>query len=191
MRWFFLNPCRFACKGVGVATEPTSSVVPEDKAASLRELDPFEAELIAFFVSGVRVLGLAPSIGEIYGALFISPEPLSLDDLVGKLGISKGSASQGLRFLRNLGAVGGEVKEGGRREYFRAETELKKLVGGFMREEVKPHLESASSRMERLYSLLPEGDEERRAFLDRRLKRLDQWRRRASVLLPILLRILR
>jgi len=60
-----------------------------------------------------------------------------------------------------------------------------------MREEVKPHLESASSRMERLYGLLPEDDEDRRAFLEQRLGRLDQWRRRASVLLPILLRILR
>ena len=69
------------------------------------ELDPLERQVVDVFVDGVRVLGLPRSIGEIYGLLFISRTPLSLDDLVARLKISKGSASQGLRMLRNLGAV--------------------------------------------------------------------------------------
>ena len=31
------------------------------------ELDPLERQVVAFFVDGVRVLGLPRSIGEIYG----------------------------------------------------------------------------------------------------------------------------
>ncbi|MFN6016277.1 MAG: GbsR/MarR family transcriptional regulator, partial [Verrucomicrobiota bacterium] len=70
-----------------------------------QEIDSIEREVLAVFVDGVRVLGLPPSIGEIYGLLFISQAPLSLDDLVKRLKISKGSASQGLRTLKSLGAV--------------------------------------------------------------------------------------
>ena len=49
-----------------------------------------------FFADAVKVLGLPKSVGEIYGSLFISREPVSLDDLVERLGMSKGSGSQGL-----------------------------------------------------------------------------------------------
>ena len=45
------------------------------------ELDSLERQVVEVFVDGVRVLGLPRSIGEIYGLLFISRSPLSLDDL--------------------------------------------------------------------------------------------------------------
>jgi DNA-binding transcriptional regulator GbsR (MarR family) len=69
------------------------------------KMDPLECQVVAMFVDGVRVLGLPRSIGEIYGLLFISQTGLSLDDIVQRIGISKGSASQGLRTLKSLGAV--------------------------------------------------------------------------------------
>ena len=55
------------------------------------ELDPLERQVVAFFVDGVRVLGLPRSIGEIYGLLFISQTALSLDDLVNRLRYRKAS----------------------------------------------------------------------------------------------------
>ncbi|MEM6279416.1 MAG: hypothetical protein AAF733_08065, partial [Verrucomicrobiota bacterium] len=61
-----------------------------------------EEEIIDYFVSFVQMLGLPKSVGQIYGTLFASPEPLVMDDIVERLGISKGSASQGLSLLRSL-----------------------------------------------------------------------------------------
>ena len=52
--------------------------LPSDDSA--QEIAPLERQVVAFFVDGVRVLGLPRSIGEIYGLLFISRSPLSLDD---------------------------------------------------------------------------------------------------------------
>jgi DNA-binding transcriptional regulator GbsR (MarR family) len=52
---------------------------PETEAIALNLL---QRQVIEYFVDGVRVLGLPRSLGEIYGLLFISPAPLSLDDLV-------------------------------------------------------------------------------------------------------------
>ena len=53
----------------------------------------------------MQVFGVPKSVGQIYGLLYASPEPLSFSDIVERLEISKGSASQGLQLLRSLGAI--------------------------------------------------------------------------------------
>ena len=63
-----------------------------------------EIESIDFFVRLMGLLGLPRSVGEIYGLLYFSPHPLPMDQIVSRLGISIGSASQGLKTLRSLKA---------------------------------------------------------------------------------------
>lgn len=149
--------------------------------------------MVGVFVDGVRVLGLPKSIGEIYGLLFISRSPLSLDDLVCRLNISKGSASQGLKTLKSLGAVreanGSSNTE--RRTYYEPAVELKRLVGGFIREQIRPHLDSGRNKINRLAATAREvEDPEQRKFLTDRVERLDQWMRSGGKVLPILQKIL-
>lgn len=154
-------------------------------------LDAIERQVVDFFVDGVKVLGLPRSIGEIYGLLFISREPLSLDDLVSRLGISKGSASQGLRALKGLGAVREAAGEVDRRTYYEAAVELKRLVGGFIREQVRPHMESGKSKLGRLAdSAKEELDPERRRFLGERIERLEHWLKTGGRVLPVLQKLL-
>ncbi|HVJ45364.1 MAG TPA: MarR family transcriptional regulator [Luteolibacter sp.] len=158
---------------------------------ALERLDPLERQVISVFVDGVRVLGLPRSIGEIYGLLFISRDPLSLDDLVQKLNISKGSASQGLRSLRSLGAVREALGAPDRRTYYEPAVELKPLVGGFIREQVRPHLESGKSKVRQLGELVEAVDDStHRAFVGERVERLEQWMKRGGQVLPILQKIL-
>ena len=162
-------------------------------SAPKNDLSSIESQVIAVFVDGVKVLGLPRSIGEIYGLLFISPEPLSLDDLVERLGISKGSASQGLKTLRSLGAVREASGEGlpERRTYYEAATELKRLVGGFIREEIRPHLESGRKKVAQLNPAIKDlEDEELRDFAKERVERLDQWMKNAGKVLPVLQKLL-
>ncbi len=141
--------------------------------------------MIDLFIRGVQVLGLPKSIGEIYGLLFITAEPQPLDALVQRLHISKGSASQGLKFLRNLGAVQQTYVAGDRRDHYVAETALKKLVGGFVKGEVTPHMESGASRLEHLQELAskdrsPDGD-----FYRTRIAQIKRWRSRGGKLLAL------
>jgi DNA-binding transcriptional regulator GbsR (MarR family) len=160
---------------------------------SHRELDTLESQVVAVFVDGVRVLGLPRSIGEIYGLLFISRHPLSLDDLVRLLNISKGSASQGLRMLKSLGAVREAATNGNgeRRTYYEPAVELKRLVGGFIREQVRPHLESGKTKIDRLAEAASQvEDPEHRQFLSDRVERLEQWMRSGGRVLPVLQKIL-
>ncbi len=152
------------------------------------ELSALETGVIDLFVNGVRVLGLPKSIGEIYGFLYISPEPRSFDEILDRLSISKGSTSQGLKFLRSLGAVRAVYVAGTRRDYYIAETELKKLVGGFIREELLPHLESGTERLGGFETLLPSGRDEHTTFLKERVGKLKAWHQRTEQLLPLIRR---
>ena len=149
--------------------------------------------MVDVFADGVHVLGMPRSLGEIYGLLFISRAPLSLDDLVSRLNISKGSVSQGLRMLKNLGAVHEANGNGGpeRRTYYEPAMELKRLVGGFIREQIRPHLTSGKTKIGRLAEkTLQVDDVEHREFLHERVTRLDHWMRSGSKVLPILQKML-
>lgn len=160
---------------------------------SAQELDPLQRQVVDVFVDGVKVLGLPRSIGEIYGLLFISPAPLSLDDLVLRLNISKGSASQGLRMLKSLGAVREAENNGAaeRRTYYEPAVELKRLVGGFIREQIRPHLDSGRTKINRLAATAREvEDPDQRQFLCDRVERLEQWMNSGGRVLPILQKIL-
>ncbi len=163
----------------------------KDEPGDLPAFGEIERQVVQVFVDGVKVLGLPRSFGEIYGLIFISPEPLALDDLVERLGMSKGSASQGLRALKNLGAVREISVEGSRRTYYVADIELKRLVGGFIREQVRPHLESGQTKIKRLLDGVgAERDAERREFYTQRIEKLEVWMRRGRMVLPVLQKVL-
>lgn len=155
-------------------------------------LSPLEVEVIDLFVNAVKILGIPKSVGEIYGLLFVAPEPLPLDALVERLRISKGSASQGLRFLRNLGAIKSVYVAGSRRDHFSAETELKRLASGFIKGELQPHLENGEVRLERLQDLAREAAAEPAGeFYRDRIGRLNNWHRQARKLVPLVQKFLR
>ena len=150
-----------------------------------------DERIISFFQDGAKILGLPKSVGEIYGLLFASPQPLTMLDLIDQLGISKGSASQGLRMLRALGAVRDVEYDNDRKTYFEADTELKKLVGGFIREEIRPHLNSGQEKLRQLEKELDAvSDPELREFYEARIKRLKRWASRANLMLPLLQKFL-
>ena len=165
--------------------------MPRLQNSTSNKLDSIEHQMVNIFVDGARILGLPPSIGEIYGLLFISPTPLALDDFVERLGISKGSVSQGLRMLKGLRAVREVESASDRRTYYEPAIELKRLAGGFIREQVRPHFKSAETRIRDLAEKAQEIDDpESRKFLRARIERIDTWRRSTNKLLPILQKLL-
>ena len=115
--------------------------------ASRPALNAFQLQAVSFFVHAFAALSLPRSIGEIYGLLFSTEEALSLDDIIERLRISKGSASEGLRWLRSLGAVNPVYLPGVRKEHFTAETSLRKLATGYLRDRINPHLENGPTRL--------------------------------------------
>jgi DNA-binding transcriptional regulator GbsR (MarR family) len=175
---------------MGVEFDPPIGSVPSpsclEPSAQIAPLTDFEVGVIDLFVGATRLVGLPKSVGEIYGLLYISPNPVCLDDLVARLQISKGSASQGLRFLRNLGAVKQIYVPGERRDHYVAQAELKKLVGGLLNEEIKPHVDAGSDRLNALEAMLKVEDAGDQEFYAERVKRLRNWQSRASKLIRVM-----
>lgn len=129
------------------------------------------------------LFGNPRSHGLIYGLLFSHPEPLSMDEIADRLGISKGSASQGLRALEELGVV--ERHSSGRSGTYSAKVQLKILIEGFVRSRLIPRLEANRSKLTELSSALGSMDSEERHEAEWRLKRVAQWHDRAAKFLPI------
>ncbi len=172
-----------------MATPVISHEKPFTKAAAPL-LSDFELETIDLFVRSGQVLGLPRSIGEIYGFLFAQAQPQPMEVLIRRLGISTGSASQGLKFLKSIGAVKGTLHPGDRREFFSAQTELRKLVVGLIKEHIQPHLDDGDARIQMMLQSsrkLPSGD---RAILMGRVEMLKNWRSKAHKVLPYVTRIL-
>jgi HTH-type transcriptional regulator, glycine betaine synthesis regulator len=158
-----------------------------------------ESEVIAIFVQMTQVLGVPRSLGEIYGLLFATPAPLAFQDIADRLKLSKGSVSQGLRFLRAVGAIKPVVVTGDRREFFEPETELRALVSGFLRERLNPQLESWGSRAKALkiedflsadLNQNQSVKSEELKTLSSRLDKLKTWQKRANTVLPMVGKLL-
>ena len=148
-------------------------------------LDEWEIAVIDLFLNAANSFGLPKSYGQIYGLLFCRDQSLSMDEVMKLLEISKGSASQGLRALRQLGAVSSVFEPGDRKERFVAEIRLRKLVGGFLREQADPHLEKGTARLKQIESLVNNiEDVGARKWGARRHEILSGWHRQMSRLLP-------
>ena len=167
--------------------EPENVHDGQKRAATLNAL---EVEIIDFFVQMSRVLGQPRSFAEIYGLLFISGRPLAMDDLVERLQLSKGSASQGLKFLRNIGAVKMVYVAGDRRVNYEAVAELRKLVARFLRDQIVPELDSGRARLERIAGIVRQMPVEDRARVSGRVKMLQSWEKRGKRFLPMVVKIM-
>lgn len=124
--------------------------------------------------------GFSKVMGQLYGALLLSAEPLSLDDLMELLDISKASVSMNLHTLEHLGMVR-QVwvrGRGGRRKYYEAETDFWQIISNILsgRElrDVERALHVMDNNLERLSRALPEMSEEDRRLAELYIERFQQ-----------------
>ena len=155
------------------------------KKPNFSPLSVQEKELIKFFVKMAAILGVQRSVAEIYALLYSSPEPLEFDIIQGRLGISKGSVSQGLRFLKGNGMVDSIKVKGSRRERWKPSPSLAGSLVGLLRNQVLPSLEESKPLLKKLVD-----DATTQKFSEEvidRLTRLQRWNSRALELSTFLL----
>jgi DNA-binding transcriptional regulator GbsR (MarR family) len=157
---------------------------------AVSRLNPVEIELIHLFVQFARALGQPRSVAEIYGLLFASEQPLVMDTLIERLSLSKGSASQGLKYLQDLGAVRTVYVAGDRRTHYEAVAELRKLAGRFLRQQILTHFEGTEGRLDRIASHANELSDEQKRHITERIDLLRRWDRTGKRVLPFVLKML-
>ena len=115
---------------------------------------------------------------------------MAFADVAASLALSNGSVSQGLRFLREFGAIKVVSVAGDRRELFAAETELRRLLVSALQTRLREPLATGSARLKALKKQLRTSAEPDRAFLNQRLDSLQSWHRKALLILPLIQRFL-
>src|ERR1041385_3897682 len=81
-----------------------------------------------------RFWGFPKGMGAIFAVLYLSPTPLSLDELVQETGLTKGAISTEIRSLARMGLVHRSTKLGDRKDYYEAETDFYAAIKSILKE---------------------------------------------------------
>lgn len=74
--------------------------------------------MVSAIAQSMVVYGVTPSVGRIYGVLYFSDEPLTLDQITEQVAMSKASVSNGIRELIDTEMVTKVWKKGERKDHF-------------------------------------------------------------------------
>lgn len=100
--------------------------------------------------------GINRTMAQIHALLLINPEPLTQDDIMEELDISRGNTNMNIRELINWGLVERVLLTGERKEYFSAEKDIWKVVKQIVKERKKRELEPMLQLLDKLEEV--EGD---------------------------------
>jgi len=118
--------------------------------------DPLE-----LFIEGWGRMGAHWGVGkvmaEIQALLYLSREPLSLEDMAERLKISRSNVSMNVRALQDLGVVRKVTVPGDRRDYYCADDDIPRVARRLAAEKKKRELEPAIEVVERAIELAAAG----------------------------------
>lgn len=100
--------------------------------------------------------GINRTMAQIHALLLVSPDPLTQDDIMEELNISRGNTNMNIRELINWGLVERVILSGERKEYFTAEKDIWKVVKQIVKERKKRELEPMMQLLDKLEDV--EGD---------------------------------
>jgi HTH-type transcriptional regulator, glycine betaine synthesis regulator len=87
-----------------------------------------DAEVIETVGSLIEFWGFKRALGRVWALLYLSPYPLSAQDVSDQLGMSAGAVSMTLNELQVWGVISRAHRPGDRKEYFSAEEDILKMV---------------------------------------------------------------
>lgn len=160
------------------------SLEREALAGSLPLINPVLRAVNDSMLEGLGQLadyfGYNKVLGKMYGALLLSPRPMSLDDMVEHLEVSKASVSMNMRMLENLGIVREVWVRGDRRKYYEAESDFWKILtnvlGSRELRDVNQALEVIESSISDLRKAVPGMSRDEKSLAGFYVERIDQMK---------------
>jgi DNA-binding transcriptional regulator GbsR (MarR family) len=124
--------------------------------------------------------GFPKGMGALFAVLYLAPDPLSLDELVERSGLTKGAVSTNVRALARLGLVQRSSKLGDRKDYYVAETDFYKAIRAILKERQNNEFDAAVRQVRGMLEKLeagprPEDDPQEWAFLLERVRALQSF----------------
>ena len=159
------------------------------------DLQPLVRRFIEEGGKTTQALGIGRVLGQIYAYLYFSPVPRNLGDLQRALGISKASASTGVRQLEQWEAVRQVWVKGDRKDYYEANDWFGRIFRRAVLDTIGNRLSSYAVLLEEAEQALAaeSGDGEETAFVRKRMAHVRSFQGRAQKLWnnPMLKRMLR
>lgn len=99
-------------------------------------------------------LGLNPAVGSIYALLYMSNQPLSLEEICQSCGMSKGNGSVNLREMERWEAVRKVPVRGDRRSFYEANLDILGIIRTRLREGLERRMGEAERALEGIENAL-------------------------------------
>ncbi len=124
--------------------------------------------------------GFPKAMGAIYGAVYLSPDPLSLDEIVEQVGVTKGAVSTHVRALERLGMVHKKILLGDRKDYYVAEDDFWKVIKGVLREREQQEFDLALRTVNNSLEMVDQAqgaapDRQTAAFYKERMENMQRF----------------
>lgn len=111
--------------------------------------------------------GINRTMAQIHALLLISPEPLTQDDIMESLAVSRGNVNMNIRELISWNLVERRTLPGERKDYFTAEKDIWKVATLIVKERKKRELEPMLKLLDQLSQVdADKRDKDVKAFTD-------------------------
>jgi DNA-binding transcriptional regulator GbsR (MarR family) len=120
------------------------------------KLEEAKAQFIQAWGTLASKWGINRTMAQIHALMMIAPDPLSTEEVMEELNISRGNANMNLRDLMDWGLIEKIHKPGERKEYFWAEKDVWKITRQVAKERKKRELEPVLKVLEQISHI--EGD---------------------------------
>ena len=124
-----------------------------------------------------RFWGFPKGMGAIFAVIYLSPTPLSLDEIVQETGLTKGAISTEIRALARMGLVHRSSKLGDRKDYYEAETDFYAAIRSILKERQNSEFDRAIRSVRETLEEIEENwvEDEEWQFVYERVKALQDF----------------
>lgn len=109
--------------------------------------------------------GINKAMAQIHALLFISPDPLSMEEIMEELHISRGNTSMNLRQLMDWGIVFKTSITGERKEFFKSEKDVQELARTVAKERSRREIKPTLKILKEVSNIEDDGSKKTREFI--------------------------
>lgn len=131
--------------------------------------------------------GVPRTMSQIHALLLVSPRPMSTEEIMDELNVSRGNCNMNVRALIDWGLVQKELKPGQRKEFFVAEKDIYQVTKQVMQERRKRELEPLARILDQV-SEYEGGDPRETQEFDDRLAEIQKMSQNADRLMNMLIK---
>ncbi|MCR9076483.1 MAG: MarR family transcriptional regulator, partial [bacterium] len=155
----------------------TSAGKPPRNAAQARaQLLEAQDRFIASWGRMGSVWGISRTMAEVHALLYITGQPMCTDEIMERLGVSRGNVSMSVRSLLEWGVIEKVRHPGDRKEYFQAEQDVWSMLRAIARERIKREVDPLLDALDEIGELAPRVAGQSQEEVDDLHTRLDEIR---------------